>query len=103
MENKSNETEIVGFKICIDTEGYYTESEGTMVDVIEMPTEIKHAKELLAYRYNSETKLLELDESKLEEVRKEIKNEVSIPTSEERLADLEAAFLELSTMMLGGE
>lgn len=91
------------FEIWISSDGYYSTELGDLVEVKEMPNSIINPKELLAYKYNPETKLLELDEAKLVEIRTMIESEVKIPTAEERLADLEAAFLELSTMVLGGE
>lgn len=57
------------FKICIDDNGYYsTKNTLNLVEVEEMPRRLSHADELLAYKYNSETKLLELDETKLLEL-----------------------------------
>lgn len=91
------------FEIWIDSDGYYSTEPGELVEVKEMPNSIINPKELLAYKYNLETKLLELDETKLVEVKAIIENEDKVPSAEERLADLEAAFLELSAMVLGGE
>ena len=90
------------FTICIDDNGYYTtESTDNLVQVKSMPN-ITDVKQLLAYRYNEETKELEADETKLSEINYEIENPPVTLTAEERLADLENAFLELSTMVLGG-
>jgi hypothetical protein len=90
------------FTIWIDENNYYsTEDKGILADVKEMPI-VEHSKHLLAYKYNSDTQLLELDETKLEEIKKAIENEVKIPTAEERLADLENAFMEFTSMMLDG-
>ena len=91
------------FTIWIDENGYYsTEDKGFLAEVIDMP-DVDNIKHLLAYKYNSETQLLELDEEKLKEIEVQASNEHKIPTTEERLKDLENAFLELSTMILGGE
>ena len=92
------------FTICVDDNGYYTtESTDNLVQVKEMPKDITDVKQLFAYKYNSETQSLEADETKLAEINYEIDNPPVTLTSEERLADLENAFLELSMMMLGGE
>ena len=88
------------FTIWIDSDGYYsTEDKGILADVKEMPV-VEHSKHLLAYKYNESTQLLELDESKLEGIKTAIENEVRMPSAEERLADLESAFLEFTSMML---
>lgn len=90
------------FTIWIDENGYYsTEDKGILAEVKEMPV-VTHSKHLLAYKYNESTQLLELDEDKLTEIKRAIENEVRIPTAEERLADLENAFLEFTSMMLDG-
>lgn len=90
------------FTICVDNNGYYTtEATDNFVQVKSMPN-ITDVKQLLAYRYNEETKELEADEAKLAEINYEIENPPVTLTAEERLADLENAFLELSTMVLGG-
>lgn len=90
------------FTICVDDEGYYTtEATDNLVQIKSMPN-ITDVKQLLAYRYNEETKELEVDETKLAEINYEIENPPVTLTAEERLADLENAFLELSTMVLGG-
>lgn len=91
------------FTICVDDNGYYTtETTDNLVQIKSMPTDITDVKQLLAYRYNEETKELEADEAKLAEINYEIENPPVTLTAEERLADLENAFLELSTMVLGG-
>lgn len=60
------------FTICIDENGYYaTGNTGTLVEVEEIPA-ISDVKELFNYKYNEETKSLELDEDKLIEMQKEI-------------------------------
>lgn len=90
------------FTICVDDNGYYTtEATDNLVQIKSMPS-ITDVKQLLAYRYNEETKELEADETKLAEINYEIENPPVTLTAEERLADLENAFLELSTMVLGG-
>jgi hypothetical protein len=90
------------FTICVDDNGYYTtENTDNLVQVKSMPN-ITDVKQLLAYRYNEEIKELEADETKLAEINYEIENPPVTLTAEERLADLENAFLELSTMILGG-
>jgi hypothetical protein len=90
------------FTIWIDENNYYsTEDKGILADVKEMPI-VTHSKHLLAYKYNSDTQLLTLDEDKLEKIKADIENEVKIPTVEERLADLENAFFEFTAMMLDG-
>lgn len=90
------------FTICVDDEGYYTTGNtDNLVQVKSMPN-IIDVKQLLAYKYNEETKELEADETKLAEINYEIENPPVTLTAEERLADLENAFLELSTMVLGG-
>lgn len=90
------------FTICVDNNGYYTtEATDNFVQVKSMPN-ITDVKQLLAYRYNEETKELEIDETKLAKINYEIENPPVTLTAEERLADLENAFLELSTMVLGG-
>lgn len=90
------------FTICVDNKGYYTtEVADNFVQVKSMPN-ITDVKQLLAYKYNEETKELEADEAKLAEINYEIENPPVTLTAEERLADLENAFLELSTMVLGG-
>lgn len=92
------------FTICVNENNYYTtDNTKRLVKVEKMPDDIKDVRQLKAYKYNEETKLLEVDETKLAEIDNEIANEVKIPTESERLADLETAFLELSMMMLGGE
>lgn len=91
------------FNICIDSNGYYTtESTENLVEVNNMPDEIENIKYLLAYKYNSEEKILELDIEKLEEIKQKINKEIKIPTQLERLEDLETAFLELSSLILKG-
>lgn len=91
------------FTIWIDENGYYsTEDRGIFVEVKKIPS-IIDVKHLLAYKYNSDTQLLELNETKLEEIKKAIENEIKIPTAEERLADLENAFLEFVNSTLGNE
>jgi hypothetical protein len=88
------------FTIWIDENGYYsTEDKGIFAEVKEMPV-VEHPKHLLAYKYNSDTQLLELDEAKLKEIKEAIKNEARKPSDAERLADLENAFLEFTSMML---
>ena len=88
--------------ICVDGNGYYTtENTGILAEIKEMPS-ITDVKQLLAYKYNEETKELEADEEKLAEINYEIENPPVTLTTEERLIDLENAFLELSMMMLGG-
>ena len=90
------------FTICVDDNGYYsTEVTDNFVQVKEMPN-ITDVKQLFAYKYNKETQLMEVDEDKLLEINNEIDNPQIKLTAEERLADLENAFLELSTMILGG-
>lgn len=90
------------FTICVDDNGYYTtDVTDNLVQVKSMPN-ITDVKQLLAYKYNEETKELEADEAKLAEINYEIENPPVTLTAEERLADLENAFLELSTMVLGG-
>lgn len=92
------------FTICVDENGYYTtEATNNLVQVKEMPNDITDVKQLFAYKYNSETQLLEVDEIKMAEINYEIANPPIELTPEERLADLENAFLELSMMILGGE
>lgn len=91
------------FTIWIDENNYYsTEDKGILADVKEMPI-VEHSKHLLAYKYNESTQLLELDETKLEEIKSNIEKEVRIPTDSERLADLENAFLEFVNSTLGSE
>lgn len=94
------------YGIWINTEGYYTEehnNDTVTVEVEEMPKDLKNAHDLCAYRYDESTKLLELDETKLAELQEVRAKKVKIPSESERLADLEAAFLELSSMILGGD
>lgn len=90
------------FTICVDDNGYYTtENTENLVSVKSMPA-IEDVKHLFAYRYNSDTEELQLDEERLAEINNKIENPSVTLTAEERLADLENAFLELSTMVLGG-
>lgn len=92
----------MGFEICIDNNGYYTTEEtNNLVQVKEMPT-IEDVRELLAYKYNEEEQILEVDMEKMAIINQEIATPHTELTAEERLADLENAFLELSTMVLGG-
>lgn len=89
------------FTICISDDGYYAEGlTENLVEVAEIPY-VEDARHLKAYKY--EDGVLVLNETKLEEIKAEISNEVQMPTDAERLNDLENAFLELSAMMLGGE
>lgn len=91
------------FTIWIDENNYYsTEDKGILAEVKEMPI-VENVNYLLAYKYNSDTQLLELDETKLEKIKLNIEKEVKIPTAEERLADLENAFLEFVNSTLGNE
>lgn len=91
------------FTICVDDNGFYTtENTDNLVQIKKIPN-VTDVKQLLAYKYNEETKSLEVDETKLIEINYEIDNPPVTLTPEERLADLENAFLELSTMILGGE
>lgn len=59
------------FKIWVDENGYYTEENTNItVEVKEMPI-INSISELFLHKYNPETQLLELDTSKLEQLKKE--------------------------------
>jgi predicted nucleic acid-binding protein len=59
------------FQIWVDENGYYTDvNTDITVEVKEIPS-ISNIKELFLYKYNPETKLLELDETKLEQLKKE--------------------------------
>ena len=90
------------FTIWIDKNGYYsTEDKGITVEVFTMP-QVENVKYLLAYKYDSIAKTLLLDEKKLEQIKSDIEKEVKLPTTEERLADLENAFLEFTSKMLNG-
>lgn len=90
------------YTLYVDENGYYSlDDTGNLALVKEMPV-VSDVKQLFAYRYNPETQLMEVDETKLAEINNEIENPPVTITPEERLADLENAFLELSTMMLGG-
>ena len=90
------------FTIWIDENGYYsTEDKGILAEVFAMP-QVENAKYLLAYKYDSALRQLFLDKEKLKEIKNEIDNEVKIPTAEERLVDLENAFLEFTSKMLNG-
>lgn len=91
------------FGIGIDSDGYYCFGEyDRLVEVSEIPN-VLNAEYLRAYKWNDETKELDLDEAKLETIKKEVEQELKIPSSEERLTDLENAFAELATMVCGGE
>ena len=90
------------FTICIDENGYFTtENTNNLVQVKKMPS-ITNVKQLLAYKYNEEEQILEVDMEKMAIINQEIATPHTELTAEERLADLEKAFLELSLMMLGG-
>ena len=90
------------FTIWIDENGYYsTEDKGILAEVFTMP-QVENVKYLLAYKYDSALRQLFLDKEKLKQIKSEIENEVKIPTAEERLADLENAFLEFTSKMLNG-
>ena len=90
------------FTIWIDEEGFYsTEDRGILAEVEEMPV-VDNARHLKAYRYNKETKRLELDEKRLLQINNERATEVVLPTDAERIEALEAALLELTSMILGG-
>lgn len=90
------------FTVCVDDNGYYTtENTENLVSIKTMPI-IEDVKHLFAYRYNPDTEELQLDEERLAEINNEIENPPVTLTAEERLADLENAFLELSTTVLGG-
>lgn len=92
----------MGFEICIDEKGYYTtEENGNLVQVKEIPS-VEDVRELLAYKYNEKEQTLEVDMEKMAILKQEIATPSIELTTEERLADLESAFLELSMMMLGG-
>lgn len=92
------------FAIWIDEEGYYsTENKGITVEIEEMPTNITNVEQLKAYKYDQETQKLKLDTDKLSKINAAVEEALLVPSESERLADLELAFLELSTMMLGGE
>lgn len=106
LENEVQETELEieqeqKFTICISDEGYYVEGcTDYKVEVSEIPF-VEDTRYLPAYKYEDGN--LILDETKLEEIKTEISNEVTLPTQEERLNDLENAFMEFTAMMLGGE
>lgn len=88
------------FTICISDDGYYAEGlTENLVEVAEIPY-VEDARHLKAYKH--EDGVLVLDESKLEEIKAEISNEVQMPTDAERLNDLENAFLEFTSMMMAG-
>lgn len=90
------------FTIYVDDNGYYTtENTENLVSIKTMPI-VENVKYLFAYKYNPDTEELQLDEERLTEINNEIKNPPVTLTAEERLADLENAFLELSTKVLGG-
>lgn len=91
------------FSIGIDSDNYYCFGEyDRLVEVTEIPN-VLNAEYLRAYKWNDETSSFDLDEEKLEKIKKEVEQELKIPTSEERLTDLENAFAELATMVCGGE
>lgn len=71
IEDLPNIEESSMFQIWVDENGYYTDvNTNTLVEVKEMPS-INNIKELFLHKYNPETKLLELDETKLEQFKKE--------------------------------
>ena len=90
------------FNICIDDNGYYAEEyTENRVEVQEMPN-VEDVKHLKAYRYDPEKEELVLDENELETIKEEIAREKPIPSTEERLATIEQAFLELVDMVMTG-
>ena len=91
------------FTICIDENGYYTNNDTDNLVVVKQMPSVEDVRQLLAYKYDPETQELVVDEAKLAEINHEIENPPIEITSEERLADLENAFLELSAMVLGGK
>lgn len=90
------------FTVCVDDNGYYTtENTENLVSVKSMPT-VEDIKHLFAYRYNSDTEELQLDEERLAEINNEVANTPMEISPEERLIALENAFMELTAMTLGG-
>ena len=86
------------FTICIDSNGYYTEGDGELVEVKEMPDNLEHARHLLSYKYNPETKLLEVDNNKLKEVKEMLSN-IKEQTLEEKIQNLEDKFSKISNFL----
>ena len=91
------------FNICIDDNGYYAEGyTENMVEVEEIPN-VEDVRHLKAYRYAKEKKSLVLDKDVLETIKEEIVHEKAIPSANERLADLENAFMEFVSNVMGGD
>ena len=85
-------------QICIDENGYYTTNwnNSEWVDFLgEMPC-IDPIELLCAYKYNRETKDLELDEERISKLRKEYDIEdPNVPSIEERLSAVEGLMLDM--------
>jgi len=69
------------FSIGIDSDSYYCFGEyDRLVEVQEIPN-VLNAEYLRAYKWNDETSSFDLDEEKLEKIKKEVEQELKIPTS----------------------